>query len=429
MSVKTGKKLKTPIKIVIIALTLALTFALGFFTRCITEIRSYRTFNEVLDLINKHSVYVEEIDLATLTKAGVKGVLSADKYAKYYTEEEYDKDKEQDEGNYSGFGLNFYTGTNKIYSAVYNSPAERAGIKAGDIIKTITYNNFVYEIQDYEDVSRALSSVKTGEQAIFYIEREIPDGLEELTLTLTKEEYKAGYIRYFDNERELKVRTNENGDYYLKEFTQNKNAILDDKTACIEITEFSGDLAYQLELALGYMKDNKKEQLILDLKNNGGGRLDILQEVCALLLPSSAKSGDLLVLAKQKNGEKEYCLKNQGENDFIKNMVVLANYNTASASEALIGAMHYYGAGGFNLSKLVCEYNESRKNYSTFGKGIMQTTYGLTSGGALKLTTAKIYWPDKSTCIHDTGIIPKNAENYLAKELHLTRAMEIFALN
>ena len=426
MSVKTGKKLKTPIKILIIALTLALTFALGFFTRCITEIRSYRTFNEVLDLINKHSVYVEEIDLATLTKAGVNGVLSADKYAKYYTEEEYDKDKEQDEGNYSGFGLNFYTGTNKIYSAVYNSPAERAGVKSGDKITKINATGEQVSVSDFNGVNGALKSVKTGEEVEFTFNRE---GVGEFSITLKKEEYKAGYIRYFDNERELKVRTNESGDYYLKEFKQNKNAILDDKTACIEITEFSGDLAHQLELALGFMKDNKKEQLILDLRNNGGGRLDILQEVCALLLPSSAKRGDLLVLAKQKNGEKEYCLKNQGENDFIKNTVVLANYNTASASEALIGAMHYYGAGGFNLSKLVCEYNESRENYSTFGKGIMQTTYGLTSGGALKLTTAKIYWPDKSTCIHDTGIIPKNAENYLAKELHLTRAMEIFALN
>lgn len=426
MSVKTGKKLKTPIKILIIALTLALTFSLGFFTRCITEIRSYRTFNEVLDLINKHSVYVEEIDLATLTKAGVNGVLSADKYAKYYTEEEYDKDKEQDEGNYSGFGLNFYTGTNKIYSAVYNSPAERAGVLSGDKITKINAMGEQVSASDFNGVSSALKNVKTGEEVEFTFNRE---GVGEFSITLKKEEYKAGYIRYFDNERELKVRTNESGDYYLKEFTQNKNALLDDKTACIEITEFSGDLAYQLELALGFMKDNKKEQLILDLKNNGGGRLDILQEVCALLLPSSAKSGDLLVLAKQKNGEKEFCLKKQGENDFIKNTVVLANYNTASASEALIGAMHYYGAGGFNLSKLVCEYNESRENYSTFGKGIMQTTYGLTSGGALKLTTAKIYWPDKSTCIHDTGIIPKNAENYVAKELHVSRAMEIFALN
>ncbi len=424
MSVKTGKKLKTPIKILIIALTLALTFALGFFTRCITEIRSYRTFKEVLDLINKHSVYVEEIDLATLTKAGVNGVLSADKYAKYYTEEEYDKDKEQDEGNYSGFGLNFYTGTNKIYSAVYNSPAERAGVLSGDKITKINAMGEQVSASDFNGVNGALKSVKTGEEVEFTFNRE---GVGEFSITLKKEEYKAGYVRYFDNERELKVRTNESGDYYLKEFTQNKNAILDDKTACIEITEFSGDLAYQLELALGFMKYNKKEQLILDLKNNGGGRLDILQEVCALLLPSSAKSGDLLVLAKQKNGEKEFCLKKQGENDFIKNTVVLANYNTASASEALIGAMHYYGAGGFNLSKLVCEYNESRENYSTFGKGIMQTTYGLTSGGALKLTTAKIYWPDKSTCIHDTGILPKNAENYVAKELHVSRAMEIFA--
>ncbi len=426
MSSKTGKKLKTPIKIVIIALTLALTFALGFFTRCISEIRSYRTLNEVLNLINKHSVYVEEVDLATLTRTGVNGVLSQDRYAKYYTEEEYNKDKEQDEGNYSGFGLNFYSGTNKIYSVVYNSPAERAGVSSGDIIIKICISGEEVLVSDFNEISSTLKNVKTGEEVEFTFSK---PSAEQYSISLKKEEYKAGYVRYFDSQRELKVRTNESGDYYLKEFTQNKNALLDDKTAHIEITEFSGDLAYQLSLALDFMKDNGKEQLILDLKNNGGGRLDILQEVCALLLPSSAKSGDLLVLAKLKNSEKEFCLKNQGQNDFIKNTVVLANYNTASASEALIGAMHYYGAGGFNLSKLVCEYNDSRENYSTFGKGIMQTTYSLVSGGALKLTTAKIYWPDRSTCIHDTGILPESANNSVAKELHLKRAMEIFAIN
>lgn len=149
--------------------------------------------------------------------------------------------------------------------------------------------------------------------------------------------------------------------------------------------------------------------------------------MCALLLPKTAKKGDLLVNAKLKNGATNFNLEKKGDNDYINQTVVLANKNTASASEALIGAMQFYGAGGFNLDKLVCEYNGNRKDYSTFGKGIMQTTYSLSTGGAIKMTTAKIYWPDQETCIHDVGITPKNEKNCVNEGMALTRAIEILA--
>ena len=409
-----------------LAITLTLVLSVVLFSGCSEK----RALKEVVNYINDYSVIVEEVSYDEIISIGVSGVLAQDKYAKYYSKAEYELDKQQDDGKYSGFGLNFIVGTNEIFSVVYNSPAERAGIKAGDVIKTITYNNFVYEIQDYEDVSRALSSVKTGEQAIFCIEREIPDGLEELTLTLTKEEFKAGYVLYQDNEKELRVRTDEDGDFYLKEFLENKNALLPDGVAYIKFTEFNGDAPYQLEQALNYAKANEKNKLILDLRSNGGGRLDILQEVCAILLPKTAKKGDLLVNAHLKNGSKDYCLKAQGENDYILDMVVLANSNTASASEALIGALNYYGAGGFSLDKLVCEYNGKRDDFSTYGKGVMQTTFSLSFGGAIKLTTATIYQPDRKTCIQGVGIAPSVSQNEIRgndRSKALTRAVQILA--
>ena len=70
--------------------------------------------------------------------------------------------------------------------------------------------------------------------------------------------------------------------------------------------------------------------------------------------------------------------------------------------------MLYYGAserkGNFGYQNLFITYNENRQNYTTYGKGIMQTIYPLLEGGALRLTTAYIYWPDNSTCIHSKGI-------------------------
>jgi carboxyl-terminal processing protease len=81
---------------------------------------------------------------------------------------------------------------------------------------------------------------------------------------------------------------------------------------------------------------------------------------------------------------------------------VLANENTASASECLLGVLVHYGDVLKNNSDVILEMNEEGA-YRTYGKGIMQTTYMLLSGGALKLTTAKIYWPDGETSIHGVG--------------------------
>jgi C-terminal processing protease CtpA/Prc len=84
--------------------------------------------------------------------------------------------------------------------------------------------------------------------------------------------------------------------------------------------------------------------------------------------------------------------------------------------------MIHYG-GAFSRDKLIIEKDESG-NAITYGKGIMQTTYGLIGGGALKLTTARMLWPDGTTCIHGKGITTK-AENQVEKDQVLSRALEV----
>ncbi len=419
-----NKTQKFSIKLALTSIIILTTLVFSLLFGCSSSQASKKTFKEVLNLINENSIVVDEVSYDELIKKGVTGVLAEDKFAKYYTKEEYNIDKSQDKGDYSGFGFSFVGKTNEIYSVVYNSPAEKAGVKVGDaIIKTIICGKET-EIKNFDDLSKEISTLKANDTASFTLKK--PNGQEYL-VTINKENYKAGYIRYQDNEKELRVRTDKKGNYYLDSIEQNKNSFLDNTTAYIEITEFGGDLKEQLKMALNHARDNQKTQLILDLRNNGGGSVSILQDVCSLLLPTTAKKGDLLINAKLKNREKNINLNKKGTNDFIKKTVVLANKNTASASEALIGAMHFYGAGNFSLNNLVCEYNDIRKDYSTYGKGIMQTTFSLSSGGAIKMTTAKINWPDNRTCIHGVGIVPKAQENCVKSGKALDRAIELLS--
>lgn len=421
-TIKTRKS--RPFYIILVAFLLFFAFILGFIVRVATEKKEQKIFREVLKLINENSVVVSEVSYEDLVNYGVSGVLGNDDYAKLYTKEEYTTEKSQDKGSYSGFGFSFVGKTNVVRSTVYNSPAEKNGIDGGDTIIKITTNNKETLVEDFDDLYDVVKTLKANDSATFLVKKSLG---EEKSITISKENYKAGYVKYVDNERELRVRTNEKGEYFLKEYKENKNVSLSNKTAYIEMTEFSGDLKIQLELALNSAKENGKTELILDLRNNGGGRLDILQEVCSVLLPPSAKKGDLLVNAKLKNDQTNFYLKQNGKNDYIEKTVVLANENTASASEALIGALQHYGGGGFSLNNLVCEYNSNRKDYSTFGKGIMQTTFSLSNGGAIKMTTAKIYWPDKETCIHDLGIVPKSSKNCVTYGETMSRAIEILA--
>ena len=115
------------------------------------------------------------------------------------------------------------------------------------------------------------------------------------------------------------------------------------------------------------------------------------------------------------------------ERKSITDVIVLANDGTASASECLIGALLDYGEKGFSKERLILEKNDAGVA-RTYGKGIMQTTFSLSNGGAFKLTTARMLWPKTKTCIHKTGIttLPQNEVN--AGDDAILRAREIFAL-
>jgi carboxyl-terminal processing protease len=150
--------------------------------------------------------------------------------------------------------------------------------------------------------------------------------------------------------------------------------------------------------------------------------MTILSKIAAMLVHNGGKGNFLVAYADAKTGESFINTSAYNYKEHIEEIVVLANEYTASASECLIGALASYGEN-FSLNNLVTIKN-SKGVGKTYGKGIMQTTYQLISGGAFKLTTARILWPDKKTCIHGVGIIPPEA-NQTTNSNAINRALEI----
>ena len=167
--------------------------------------------------------------------------------------------------------------------------------------------------------------------------------------------------------------------------------------------------------------ENGKRKLILDLRGNGGGYVDICQSVAKFFVPAPENSFSLIATAEYKKDPKTDKSKTEifkssaiefGTYNYTK-IIVLADENTASASEMLIGAMLSYDTQDkIEVVLAPSKDDDGQTVYKSYGKGIMQTTYVNTfGGGALKLTTAKLVWPDGKTCIHGVGIT-KSLEGY-----------------
>lgn len=214
-----------------------------------------------------------------------------------------------------------------------------------------------------------------------------------------------------------------------------------DDVAYVRLTAFEGDAALQFGAVIKYMVERGRTRLVLDLAGNGGGNMTILQNIASYLIYNGGKVDTKIAVASEKldgNATDGYVAEGYRQTSYsttvnnfntaITDISVIADRNTASASECLIGAMiHYkdknqYDRYIFTKDNLVIVGSANPKNsddgvidgtteYRTYGKGIMQTTYKLSSGGALKLTTAKLLWPNSSTCIHKVGITPSLNSN------------------
>ncbi len=418
------------LKIVILVLSLVICFTGGFFTHYLVQSGTVKKISDILKVIENVAKDPngndDDFNSDDVAKTFVNALLINDDYAQYFTGEEYMEIITEGRGNYSGIGVSLYANTPRIYSVSGNSPAENAGLKKGDIFLKGKISGGEYVLfQTTDDLINFLTSVGENTVVDFAVKRE--GEFEEKIFSIEKRKYVCSYVYYYDSQTAIRF-VSSGEETPVKTFFENeKNEALPSDTAHIVFKAFEGDSATQLGEVLSYFYSQGKSKLILDLRGNGGGYMDCLQTVASYFINGGGKQKNLITYAEERKGSFSFYSNGNNFNDALKNVVVLADSGTASASECLIGAMLCYKDAGFSYDNLLITYNDSRGNYSTYGKGIMQTTYRLVSGGALKLTTARIYWPDKETCIQGVGITQTKAENQVADATAIARAIEILS--
>lgn len=297
-----------------------------------------------------------------------KGLLESlnDPYSVYYTEEEYADLLEKTTGTYCGIGAvvsqDTKTGIITIVEPYEGSPAAEAGLLPGDAI---------YKVEGEEvtgkDLSQVVSNMK-GEEGTD-VEISILRGTEIIEVTITRRQIEIDTIDY---------------------------EMLDNSIGYIEVSSFDGVTGEQFREALMDLESQGQKGLIIDLRGNGGGRLDIVVDMLDRMLPEG-----IIVSTKTKDGKGEEYTSTDKE-QFDKPLVVLIDENSASASEVFAGAIQDYEIG-----KLV--------GTNSFGKGIVQTIFELEDGSALKLTTSEYFTPNGRN-IHGDGLKP-DVEVELEEEL------------
>ena len=410
-----NKNLKNTLIAISAIMMSAVVFLGGYLVGRSAFDKDIETVNYILGMYKKY-YYEETNDLV-----GVIENALLDKYSEYYTKEEYDVVKKTSLGKRSGVGLSFYSNSNKIMRAVNNSPAGFAGIKPNGVLVAIDYNGKRTTIDTTEERNKAFSAIPDDTEFSLIIDY---DGVRQ-SYAVKKEEYTETFVTYYDETGEYGftgksgsisyARTGDNQEYPLG----GKN-----KTGVIKYTGFSGlgrgneGSAGQFKKALDTFKENGKTVLILDLRNNGGGYMNILESVSAHLIDAEKASKQLVSYAIYKDKKKSSFYSEAVDySDYnYEKIIILANENSASASEALMGAVLDYDKNSIVTVIVEKSYREGKPVYKTYGKGIMQSTYTRITGEAIKLTTAKIYWPKTGISIHDIGINPDLDERIIGSD-------------
>jgi carboxyl-terminal processing protease len=317
-----------------------------------------RTFTEVFTTIKKH--YVDEANSKELILSAIKGMVkSLDPHSAYLTPQEYKEFQTETKGEFGGIGIQIgiKDGALTVIAPIEDTPAWKAGIKAGDkIIKIDGQSTKDMNIND------AVSRMRG------------PKG-KPVTLTIQRDEWKEPkditIIRDIIKIKSVKFKMIENEIGYIK------------------LTQFQETTAHDLANALKTLKEKGMKSLILDLRNNPGGLLNIAVDVTEQFLPPKY----LVVSIKGKSGERmDYYTEGLKPTYTDLPMIVIVNQGSASASEIVAGALQDWGRS------LIL-------GVQTFGKGSVQSLIPLSDGSALKLTTAKYYTP-KGRSIHAVGINP-----------------------
>jgi carboxyl-terminal processing protease len=337
--------------------------------------------------------------------SGINGVLDA--YSGYLSPEEYAKTLTQATGQQSGLGLSFSstaTGAEslKILRVVGNSPAEEAGIVRGEyIIGYGATENDLEKKLDFTSFSLFLADYEANET--LYLKIRGVDG-QTRVLPIARKVYVENYVYYRTSDSAYAF----SGDDALTAVERGTPlAALPQDTAYIRLESFNGNAAGEFAAAMNLFRMHNKKNLILDLRGNTGGYLNIMLEIASYFCKNTAEKKPIVALADYGEKKEAFAANGNYFSEYFlstSRITVLADEYTASASECLIGCMYDYGTISYQDICLAKRNGVAK----TFGKGIMQTTFPLSvlDKDALKLTTAKICWPVSGNCIHGRGVLP-----------------------
>jgi len=315
-------------------------------------------FGEVLEKINKE--YVDEINQSESMDSAINGLLqSLDPYSAYMSPEIFDEMQTETSGEFGGLGIEvtMEAGVVKVISPIDDTPASRAGIKAGD---------YIVKIDDIQVQGKTLS------EAVDLMRGPIGSNIE---LTVRRRGEKKAIT--FNVIREIiKIQSV-------------KADLLEDNIGYIRLTSFNENSSEQIKNKIKDLNKNQNIQsYILDLRNNPGGLLSQAIKISDFFLDN----GEIVSTKSRQPSENRKWFAKEGDLIEGKTLIVLINYGSASASEIVAGALKDH--------KRAIILGEN-----SFGKGSVQSIIPLKNKGAIRLTIAKYYLPSGES-ISEVGVSP-----------------------
>ncbi len=349
---------KNSMKKIVVTLVIVMLITAGVGLANDNSMREHGTiqnFQNILMVINNY--YVEDISLNQLITGAIDGMLSEiDSYSNYMSSGEYEDMQEDFEGEFGGIGIQITIRDGKltIVSPISNTPGERAGLMAGDVIAEIDGEPTADMSQE-----RAVDLMRgePGTDVVLSIDREGEDELIKVDITRAIIEVPIVETEIYD------------------------------EIGYLSVSQFIQETGIKTEEALLELEDDGVEAIILDLRNNPGGILDEAVKVSSLFTDSGT-----VLSVRQREGEDQIY---EVDTDFMTSelpLIVLTNRGSASGSEIVAGFIKDQERGKLFGSK-------------TFGKGTVQSVFPLEDGSALRLTTAR-YYTSGENMIDEIGIEP-----------------------
>lgn len=296
-----------------------------------------------------NALYVDEINPTKAMRVGIQAMLKElDPYTVFYPEDEIEDYFTMNVGTYNGIGatIEYFEGKHIVAMLYEDSPADKAGIKIGDRITKI--NNVDVTDKNDAEFGRLLKG-QTGTSVKLSLDR--TGQVKPLQISVGRDVIKTPNVPHY--------------------------GMINDEVGYIQLTDFSKTAAKEIKTATLELKDKGMKNLVIDLRGNPGGLLNMAVEICNFYLPKN------LLVVETKGKVKEWNYKYQTKEqplDTEMPIVVLINGRSASASEIVSGTLQDY-----DRAVLVGQ--------RSFGKGLVQITKDLSYNTKMKVTTSKYYIP------------------------------------